>query len=225
MEQLQRSFHDPAVAAAYAENTARKVPGLADLHRMAMLLLAEQAPAEARVLVLGAGGGLELKALVAAQPGWLLTGVDPSAEMLAAAETLLGPLASRVDLQRGYIDTASPGPFDGATCLLTLHFLEREERLRTLREVHRRLKPGARLVVAHHSSPHEGELGRWLARSIAFAASPDSDRRSTTSSVETMERLPVLSVEDDEALLHEAGFADIRLFYAAFTFRGWVATA
>ena len=39
------------------------------------------------------------------------------------------------------------------------------------------------------------------------------------------ERLPTLSPEHDEALLHQAGFTDVSLFYAAFTFRGWVATA
>jgi tRNA (cmo5U34)-methyltransferase len=37
------------------------------------------------------------------------------------------------------------------------------------------------------------------------------------------ERLPVLSPEQDEALLRDAGFADVALFYAGFTFRGWVA--
>ena len=37
--------------------------------------------------------------------------------------------------------------------------------------------------------------------------------------------LPLLSPDDEEALLREAGFTDVTLFYAAFTFRGWVALA
>jgi tRNA (cmo5U34)-methyltransferase len=37
--------------------------------------------------------------------------------------------------------------------------------------------------------------------------------------------LPILSSGDEEALLQEAGYMDISLFYAAFSFRGWVATA
>jgi hypothetical protein len=36
---------------------------------------------------------------------------------------------------------------------------------------------------------------------------------------------PALSPEEDEASLRAAGFSDVRLFYAAFTFRGWVAYA
>jgi tRNA (cmo5U34)-methyltransferase len=39
------------------------------------------------------------------------------------------------------------------------------------------------------------------------------------------ERLPLLSAEEDEALLREAGFSGVTLFYAGFSFRGWVATA
>ena len=40
-----------------------------------------------------------------------------------------------------------------------------------------------------------------------------------------MAGLPLLSVAEEEALLGEAGFSDVELFYAAFSFRGWVATA
>lgn len=39
------------------------------------------------------------------------------------------------------------------------------------------------------------------------------------------EKLPTLSPERDAALLEEAGFRDVELFYAGFSFRGWVATA
>src|SRR5687767_2154478 len=71
-------FMDAVAMANYATDTPRKVPGLADLHRMATLLLGEQAPGAAHVLVVGAGGGLELLSLAAARPDWRFTGVDPS---------------------------------------------------------------------------------------------------------------------------------------------------
>lgn len=220
-------FTDPATVASYTTSTPQKVPGFADLHRMTMLLLAERAPDTADILVLGAGGGLELKAFAEAQPHWRFVGVDPSAEMLALADRVLGAsLMARVQLQQGYVDTAPVGPFDGATCLLTLHFLTRDERLRTLREIHGRLKPGAPLVVAHHSCPAGGDVGRWLSRSVAFAGGPHLDVARTAASAAAMaERLPILSVDEDEALLSDAGFSDVALFYAGFTFRGWVAIA
>jgi tRNA (cmo5U34)-methyltransferase len=40
-----------------------------------------------------------------------------------------------------------------------------------------------------------------------------------------VERLPLLTPNDEEALLYEAGFVDVRLFYVALSFRGWVAIA
>jgi len=173
------------------------------------------------VLVLGAGGGLELKAFAEAQPGWRFCGVDPSAEMLGLAERTLGSSASRVALHAGYIDSAPAGPFDAATCLLTLHFVPEDERRRTVTEVHRRLRPGAPFVVAHHSFPqHEGEKTKWLARYAAFAGVPAANRESTIAAMS--ERLPLLSPEQDEAILRDAGFRDVALFYAAFTFKGWV---
>src|SRR5437867_3863418 len=118
---LLTRFSDPKFIAHYAEGPSRFVPGLADLHRMATLLLAERVPPAGRVLVLGAGGGQELKAFAQAHPAWTFDGVDPADGMLKLAEHTLGPLAARVRLHKGYIDDAPDGPFDGASCLLTLH--------------------------------------------------------------------------------------------------------
>jgi hypothetical protein len=38
-------------------------------------------------------------------------------------------------------------------------------------------------------------------------------------------RLPILSSDEDEALLGQAGSTKVALFYAAFSFRGWIACA
>lgn len=221
------AFDDPALVAGYAARTERLVPGLRDLHRMAAVLLAEGAPAaDARMLVLGAGGGLELKALADAQHEWQFDGVDPSAQMLQLARQTLGPLATRVRWHEGLIDSAPPGPFDGATCLLTLHFLPQDERLRTLQALHQRLRPGARLVVAHHSMAYDGaDPDRWLRRNAAFAAPSGATAAPDTASFAAMkQRLPVLTPQQDAGLLAEAGFTNVELFYAAFSFKGWVAT-
>ena len=58
---------------------------------MAAILLAERAGDTAEILILGAGGGLELRAFADWQPGWRFTGVDPSAEMLALAAKVAAP--------------------------------------------------------------------------------------------------------------------------------------
>lgn len=226
MKDNQEPFSSPASVAGYETGTHRKVPGLADLHRMVTLLLGERCPRDARILVVGAGGGLELKAMAEARPDWTFTGVDPSAAMLDLARQTAGPFADRIRLVQGVVADASLGPFDGATCLLTLHFLDRQERLQTLGEIRRRLKPGAFLVVVHHSCPDGDDVERWLARSVAFADGADIDHAKVAGSAATMaQRLTILSASEEEALLREAGFKDVSLFYAAFSFRGWVASA
>ncbi|AMV40167.1 class I SAM-dependent methyltransferase [Planctomyces sp. SH-PL62] len=223
----QAAFANPEHVARYADGPPRFVPGFADMHRMATLLLAERVPEDGRVLVVGAGGGLELRTFASAHPGWTFEGVDPSAEMLKLAEQTLGSLASRVRLHTGTVDAAPDGPFDAATCLLTMHFLSRDERRRTAAEIRRRLRPGAPFVSVHVSVPAAGDArSEWLSRYVAFAASSGAAIKDAQTARTTVEaHLTMLTPEDDEAVLREAGFKDVGLFYAGFTFRGWVAYA
>jgi len=227
MTDIQAAFADPQFVTRYTEGPPRFVPGYDAMQSMASILLAESVPSEGQVLVLGAGGGLELKAFAQAHPGWRFDGVDPSAPMLALAGQTLGELAPRARFHQGYIDDAPEGPFDGATCLLTLHFVDAAERRRIASEVRRRLKPRAPFVVAHFSIPDgEQERPRWLARYSAFLAfsGVDPDRAAAARDAVT-NHLEILEPAQDEAILREAGFSDPTLFYTGFTFRGWVAYA
>lgn len=66
----------------------------------------------------------------------------------------------------------------------------------------------------------------WSRRFAAYGAPlggamPAAD--ATRPSV--FDQLPVLAPEAEEALLQKAGFGDATPFYAAFTFRGWIAFA
>jgi len=211
-------------AQSYAEGPPRQVPGFASLHRMTSMLLGERVPPQGRVLVLGAGGGLELKALADDHAGWTFDGVDPSADMLRLAGEMAGSHAARIRLHEGYIEAAPEGPFDGATCLLTLHFVPREARLETLRQIRRRLVPNAPLVVAHISfAQTEPERSIWIARHVAFGRPDLANAESARQAIAT--RLSILSPEDDEAMLRDAGFSGVSLFYAGLSFRGWVAYA
>ena len=221
------SFQDAAKIADYAAGPPRFAPGFDAMHRMTAVLLAERAGPDAHVLVLGAGGGLELAAFAQAQPGWRFTGVDPAGPMLDLARHTMGADAARAELVEGLIEAAPPGPYDAATCLLTLHFLQREERTATLRQMHDRLKPGAPLVVVHASFPQaEPARTRWLARYAAFAVASGVDpAQAEQARAAVSATLPAMEPADDQACLRDAGFTGIEQFYAAFTWRGWVAYA
>jgi tRNA (cmo5U34)-methyltransferase len=165
-----------------------------------------------------------LKALGDAHPGWTFDGVDPSGDMLRVAERTAAAHAARIRLHEGYIDIAPDGPFDGAVCLLTLHFVPREARLETLRQIRRRLVPGAPFLAAHISfAQTEPERSIWIARHVAFAGTDPAHAEAAKHAIGT--RLSVLSPAEDEAMLREAGFSGVSLFYAGLSFRGWVGYA
>ena len=90
------NFADADFVARYVEKGPRAfMPGQPGVLQMAGVLLAERVPDDGHVLVVGAGGGLDTQALAKAGPGWRFTGVDPSADMLAAAATRIAPHALR----------------------------------------------------------------------------------------------------------------------------------
>jgi tRNA (cmo5U34)-methyltransferase len=223
--------HDPPFAGeavhSYIDGPPRQVPGYSGLLRMTTMLLAERTPPNGRVLVLGAGGGLELKAFAEAHAGWSFDGVDPSPDMLRLAEQVVGPYRERVRFHEGKIDRAPEGPFDAAACLLTFHFIPQPQRLETLRQIRRRMKADAPFVVAHISIPEaETERSKWIDRHIAYAALDGSDPAKAEEARKSMlTRLSILAPHEEEEMLRDAGFAGVSLFFAAFSFRGWVAYA
>lgn len=222
-----RAFDDPAAAARYDEGPRRFVPGLDALHRMMSLLLAERAGRSARVLVLGAGGGAELLTLADAHPDWRFVGVDPAGEMLKQAARTAARHMDRIELVKGYVDDAPAGPFDAATCLLTLHFLDQPERIRTIAEIHRRLRPGSPFVVAHASFPQgRDERDTWLDRYAAYPVAMGADVADVRKArAAVASSLNLFEPELDEDMLRAGGFSDVELFWVGFTFRGWIAKA
>lgn len=221
-----RHFSDPAVIDSYIQRTGRAVPGLDVVHRIVDQILSEAVPEHGRILVVGAGGGLEIRHLAEHHPNWSFDGVDPSPQMLELARETIGRHGSRVSLHEGEAGHAPAGPFAGATCLLTLHFLDEAERVATLNEIRRRLRPGAPLLTFHHTASDGPDRLTWFQRYARFAAEPEADPAQAARSAEAMSaELPALSPRTEVALLRGAGFSDIGLFYAALTFRGWVAYA
>jgi tRNA (cmo5U34)-methyltransferase len=72
----------------------------------------------------------------------------------------------------------------------------------------------------------EGARAVWLSRYAAFATASGVDREKAEAGRAALDsRLNILTPEQDEGILRAAGFSDVSLFYAGFTFRGWVAYA
>ena len=220
-------FNDAAHAAQYTDGPSKFVPGFESVHRMASVLLREHAPETAYVMVHGAGGGLEMEALARAHPGWRFLGVDPAKPMLEEAQARLKDFAARTEFHHGYASDAPAGPFDAGTSFLTLHFLRADERLETVKDIVRRLEPGAPFVAVHCSFPQDAPSRQlWLARhrdySVASGMPADLAEKGRQ---DISEHLHVLNPASDAQILREAGLTDVTEFYAAFTWRGWIGRA
>jgi tRNA (cmo5U34)-methyltransferase len=194
---------------------------------MISLLLAEVTPQGGRVLVLGAGGGQEIKALADAHAGWSFDGVDPSADMLQLAKKVIAAHENRVRLFEGYIEDAPLAPYDAATAILTFHFIAEQQRLETLVQICKRLKTGAPFIAVHLSFPQsEPERSKWIARHVAYGLANGTDPAKVESARQAIgTRLSILSPDEDVAMMQEAGFSNVSLFYAGLSIKGWVAYA
>ena len=226
----QTHYEDPEFVRRYAQGPYAFVPAYGHMQRMAAQLIRERIGNIGEVLVLGAGGGLELEAFASRCPQWTFVGVDPAEEMLKAAKERLlqAGAGERVDWHHGYIFDAPLGPFDAATCLLTLHFVpDNGAKERTLAEVRRRLKPGAPFVLVDLcidlASPESAiALNRY--RDFALESGADPERVNATCGRLT-NVLKMVSSARNEELLITSGFAKIELFYAGLAWRGWRACA
>nr|WP_314436667.1 class I SAM-dependent methyltransferase [uncultured Brevundimonas sp.] len=224
-DKMAELFKDPEHARTYAERPKKIVPGFDGLHRIMAQLIAEASPAN--TLVVGGGGGLELKTLIDALPEGQFCAVDPSAEMVAQGKAYLGDPAC-VEWIEGYVFDAPETRFDAATCMLTLHFVPDDgAKLDTLKAIHGRLKPGAPFVMAHISvDKNDPSSDRQFDRYIRFSSDSGLDPEMLAKAHDRVRnQLNCVGPARDEALLREAGFGKVEAVFQGLSWHGWVAYA
>lgn len=227
---MEEHFVDPSKVRAYLDRGPPAfAPGHAGLLQMVGVLLEERVGAHGTVLVVGAGGGLELRYLCGLSPDWRFVGVDPAPAMLDLARATAGPIAGdRLRLIEGTAEDAPPGPFDAATCLLVLGLVADDgAKRRTLEAVHRRLKPGAPFFLVDQCIDRSApDAGLRLDRYAAYARRSGVDAETVAGAREAIARMSsMVPASRNEQLLVEAGFKDHEVFYVGMAWRGWVAYA
>lgn len=161
----------------YEDLARRVIPGYRTLFPMVAALADPALPAGGRLLVVGAGTGIELATFRRARPDLRLTGIDPSSQMLELARRRLAadddaPAGGResggdsadekdapgdaapggpgsVELQLGEVHDLPVRPrFHAATVINVLHFLPDDgEKASLLKGVADRLRGGGLLVL------------------------------------------------------------------------------
>jgi len=228
-ESFDEVFNNNGFASADSRRVQQFIPGYTLMQRLTTQLLSEQVADDGCVLVLGAGGGLELDLFCRLRPKWTFIGIDPSAAMLDMAKTQLGERAHRVKWVEGYIADAPAKNCDGGSCLFTLHAIaDYGIKLETLKEIRSRLKPGAPFIIADSSFDfHDSDIkDKQTMRYAQFAQDSGASETEIEQGLSMVEKLAsTISPQREEALLHEAGFSQIELIFVALSWHGWVCRA
>ncbi len=216
----------PPVPVGEYVDTARRVNIGYDLvFELATALLRAHCPGDAQILVVGAGGGMEVRTFAPAVPGWRLTGVDPSADMLELTRGAVDALdvAARVHLVRGTVDDLpADARFDAATAFFVLmHLPDDGSKLTVLRNIRQRLKPGGVLLLADAIRDQRARLApAWQQYAMARGMPADA----MAALIAQISAASQTSTEHRElALLEEAGFRESARFFAALHMNGWIA--
>ena len=219
-------------ASKYDLDIRKAIPGYEALHGMAQTLLQLSLSQSAKLLVVGSGTGMELINFCTNNPQWLLTGVEPSAEMMAIAKKQLSQrnLLERVNLHPGYVGSLpETSLMDAATLILVMHFLPDDgSKLALLKAITKRLQPGAKLILADlhgdKSTPHFAKLRQaWQNHyfsQLEEAALAEAELKFSASIAKSVYFVPESRIIE---LLKLAGFVEITRFYNAFLFGGWLA--
>lgn len=215
------------LANEYEKGIRRTLPSYDAMLRLIQTFYHSTLPEKAEILIVGAGSGNEILQLAEGRPYWSFTGIDPSESMLKIAQERLKSLTNRMSFHQGTIlDTQlSTEKYDAASLVLVLHFIQDyEDKVSTLKEIAKHLKPGAPFVlVSKYGEPGsiETELQFDLWRSYWL-----QHTKLSVSDVAEMEKsirsLSFMREEDIVTLLQKAGFIKPSRFFATTLFGGWV---
>ncbi|WP_155593061.1 class I SAM-dependent methyltransferase [Lysinibacillus cavernae] len=215
------------LANEYEKGIRRTLPSYDAMLRLIQTFYHSTLPEKADMLIVGAGSGNEILQLAEGRPHWSFTGIDPSESMLKIAKERLHDLTNTMSFLQGTIlDTPLPSiKYDAASCVLVLHFIQGyEEKLSTLKEIARHLKPGAPFVLASKygqpgSLETELQFDLWRSYWLQHTKLSVSDIAEMEKSIRS---LSFMCEEDILTLLQQAGFTKPSRFFATTLFGGWV---
>lgn len=223
-EELKAVFDQQA--AGYDKQWAKTAPIRDGLHFLLESIFTEL-PADARILCVGAGTGVEMAYLARKFPQWSFTAVEPSGAMLEVcrqrAET--EGFTGRCYFHEGYLDSL-PGEdrHDGATCFLVSQFiLEQAARSEFFRAIAVRLRPGGILASSDLASEvgshdYEALLRAWLNMMAAAGIPSEGLERLRAAYAKDVAILPPQRIA---AIIASGGFATPVQFYQAGLIHAW----
>jgi tRNA (cmo5U34)-methyltransferase len=222
---------DSGIAAEYDRGVRRTLPSYDSMLRLTHTFLRANLPEKAALLIVGGGGGNEIKTFGTGNQSWAFTAIDPSEAMLKAGKNKAQQLGidDRVDWIKGTVtNIPEESVFDGATCLLVLHFVaDVNDKLAMLQKVRAHLKEGAPFVLVSKVGDPDTEefkeqVGLWKNYWLDNTGLPEAKVNELMKGTLTESSI---SEERLRQLLAEAGFHRIARFFQTNHFGGWICRA
>lgn len=212
-------------AKIYDDEIERIIPGYRALHDISHHILKSSLPENAHLLIGGSGTGKEAIGYALDNPGWKITGFDIAEEMVRIASSKVEQhgLKSRIELIHGDVSQVFQENFDGATSLLVAHFIPKKEKEAFIRQIHLRLKPGAKFIIADvcndkDSTKFEDYLSVWQSFQLQTRDKKDVDEMFK----HIRENLNYITPEETIELLSYCGFTRIRHFWKSLLINGFM---
>lgn len=231
-----KSWQDPVVA-HYDQTIPLKIAGyhlLYDLTSHLMAVGLKNESSTAKLLIVGAGGGQELVTLSQFNKDWQFTAIDSSETMLDVATRRVNEakISERVCTVHSKLEDFSDSLlYDGATCLLVLHFIKGLENKRAfLKQISAKLKPGAPFFFAAiNGEPDKNayavQMKGWKSYMLAQGI-PAEEFDKFAESIGDMSRTTgsdLISSDVTLSLLAECGFTDITSYFGSYLIQGYMA--
>ncbi len=226
--QISKAF-DTAHAEVY-DRQFEAIRAVKDALHLLLRVQLSALPAEARILVAGAGTGAEVRFLAPLFPGWRFTLVDPAAAMLEVARRHAEAegFAERCEFHVGFVSSLDEAGFDAASSVLVSQFLaDPAQRLAYFQDIAARLRPGGLLfnadLAADRDDPGFGvAMELWLGL-LGLSGMMTEERKPQYRAMFGRD-VAAQGPAEVEALIREAGFTAPVACYQAGLIHGWVAS-
>lgn len=206
------------------------IPGYEQLFEATLALLRGRLEPRSRVLVVGCGTGKEIATFGPAEPGWKITGVDPSAEMIGVTGTVVRRLGleDRVDLVNGEVGSLpADAAFDAATVINVMHFLsDGGAKDELMNAVTARVRPGGCVILFDlHGDPDSEAFLRLDEAWVAFMRIRGLDGEALEAFLERLRRgIDYVPESRIMEICRDAGLHLECRYIGGFHYGGWLFT-
>ncbi|WP_246836806.1 class I SAM-dependent methyltransferase [Leptospira kmetyi] len=207
-------------ASKYESNIVTMIPFYSGISELVATLILKSIPSGSKILAAGCGTGADFRSLLKVAPDrYRITGVDPSADMIAiaqknfpGAELICAPVSS-LDPNR---------KFSAATLLFVLHFLPDDgTKLSLLKDISSRLEPGGTFILFDlHDSQSDMEIV-FEELSLYLKEFQGWEKEALKTYVDRVKGLKRIATPRYEELFREAGFKSWKKIFQAYHVGGW----